>query len=205
MKKLLLIFVILVLLGACGLGGYWYAKKKLTEENRVEEITQNVDPNTIDTAYTNTSEDEQKIEDQQNIEEESIKTLGELDSESLKKWKGEYYAEYFDEKGKKENKPIVISVRITSPEDANVDIGRKGADKTSQDVSSYFGTFEKMDQDNSSVLFIPQVMSGDFKDSPSGEMEDGFFLQEKDGNFSVKTRYVSKNGNFIEFPIKKIK
>lgn len=205
MKKLLLIFVILVLLGACGLGGYWYAKKKLTEESRVEEITQNVDPNTIDSAYTNASEDEQKIENQQNIEEESIKILGELDSESLKKWKGEYSAEYFDEKGKKENKPIVISVEISSTENTGINIGRLGVEPTSTDVASYSGSFEKMDNKNASVLFIPEVKAGHFADGFSGKMEDGFFLQEKDGNFSVKTRYISKKGNFIEFPIKKIK
>lgn len=123
----------------------------------------------------------------------------------MKKWKGEYYAEYFDEKSKKDNKPIEISVSISSPEDANIDVGRKGVEKSSVSVSSYFGTFEKINKENSSVLFIPQVKSGSFEDEPSGKMEDGFFITEKDGNFYVRTNYISKKGSFIEFPIKKLK
>lgn len=205
MKKSLLIIVILIVLGACGFGGYWYANKKLAI-NRVEVVETITDSNKKDSAYADDSGQEQ--EDASNQEEsdtESIKTLGEIDVESLKKWKGEYYAEYFDEKSKKDSKPIEISVSISSPEDANIDVGRKGVEKSSVSVSSYFGTFEKIDKENSSVLFIPQVKSGSFEDEASGKMEDGFFITEKDGNFYVRTNYISKNGSLIEFPIKKIK
>lgn len=205
MKKTLIIIVILFLCGLCAYGGYWYAKKKLTEEDRIAEIVQNTDPSTVDMAYTSIPENEQDIENEEEVERENIQTLGDLDAESIQKWKGEYYAEYFDEKSKKDNKPIEISVSISSPEDANIDIGRKGVEKSSVSVSSYFGTFEKINKENSSVLFIPQVKSGSFEDGSSGKMEDGFFITEKDGNFYVRTNYISKKGSFIEFPIKKLK
>jgi len=193
-------FTILLMILIGGFGGYFYYKySQKNKENNIISEAGNI-TNTPETVENhNENAETSNTEEPDGESPHSGKQIDEtqLDDESLKKWKGEYYLEYFDEKSKSIH-PIKLSLKIDAPDVSSILIWRYDEDKQTDKEAAFSGEFWKMGNENNELDFILGVQSGVFE----GKNESTFFLSEKDGRFFIRTNYLDKNDAVL---IKKIK
>lgn len=124
----------------------------------------------------------------------------EVDANSFKKWKGEYFLEYKDYAGEG-NAVIKVKLKLEDPGFNNLWIWWEAPNEKNSDTISVFGSFGKADHTNTKIKFLPEVETGDGRG-----IEKDYFLYEKDNKFYIKSMMIpSENGVIKKLPIQKIK
>ncbi|WP_139262503.1 hypothetical protein [Chryseobacterium polytrichastri] len=126
-----------------------------------------------------------------------------INKKDFAKWKGEYHLDYLDYAGENDGTKLKAKLVLDGPEDGHFYLWcEKPNDTTKLVMQHVYGSFGKMNNENTAVKFLPEII---IEGENTGINLD-FFLYNKNNTFYIKSDMIpSEGGATKELPIQKIK